>query len=110
MSVLKKTFYENSDNRNKACEIRRKVLEKKPNICSKENNGMFGKKHSEITRKKLSEKRKKRITKDSTRQLMSNNRKYRIWITNGCKTKMIQPSQLIVYEQEGWRKGRTLLD
>ena len=106
--MLKKIFYENSDNRNKACEIRRKVLEKNPNICSRENNGMFGKKHSEITRKKLSEKRKRRITKDSTRQLISNNMRYRIWITNGCKSKMIQSAQWIDYEQDGWKKGRSL--
>lgn len=109
MSEARKKYYEKSpENRENARKIRQKVLKEKPDLCSGKNNGMFGKKHSEITRKKLSEKRKKRETKNSTRQLMSMNRKCKLWITNGQQTKMIHLAQWIDYEKDGWWRGRKL--
>lgn len=56
----------------------------------------------------LSEKRKKRITKNSTREIMSKNRSGKIWITSpdGNLCKHLKPSDANEYIVNGWVHGR----
>lgn len=94
-----------------------------------EKNGMYGKHHTEETRKKmrenhvkeLSEEHKQKVSQslignqrakgkhwtlgDETRQKLSNALKGRIIINNGVIIKRIKPEDLSFYEQQGFVKG-----
>lgn len=62
-------------------------------LSSGENNGMYGKHHS-----------------NQTKQLIRDSKKGKIWITNlkTLKTKFINPEDLNLYIEQGWEKGRLI--
>lgn len=62
-------------------------------LSSGENNGMYGKHHS-----------------NKTKELIRNSKKGKIWITNlkTLKTKFINPEDLNLYIEQGWEKGRLI--
>lgn len=64
-------------------------------------------KNSEI-RKNLSEKRKLRKTTQKTKDLMSANRKDKVWITSPdkCQTKHLHKAEIQKYLNEGWTEER----
>lgn len=68
-------------------------------LISGTRNGMYGKKHSEATIEKM-----KKPKSDSTKKLMSESRKGKIWINNGVEQKCIHPDDLQNYI--GYEKGR----
>lgn len=62
-------------------------------LSSGENNGMYGRHHS-----------------DQTKELIRDSKKGKIWITNlkTLKTKFINPEDLNLYIEQGWEKGRLI--
>ena len=69
-------------------------------ITSGENNPFYGKKHTKESKSKMTQ-----------AKLGSNNPgANKIWITRGTQNKRVHPSELDVYIQEGWKKGRYVTD
>jgi len=75
-------------------------------------SGMFGKRHSAETRKKLSEKAKSYKSPNpnghstGTKKKISQYRKNSVWIHKGNTEKSVLKSELIFWEDAGWLKGR----
>lgn len=65
----------------------------------KNSKGFLNKKHSEETKKIISEKNKGRVS--ST--------KNKIWINNNKERKIINPKELKFYLNDGWKQGRKIL-
>lgn len=64
-------------------------------LSSGSGNGMYGKKHSDETKKLIGEKNKLSMTG-------------RVRITNGEINKIVKPDELEYYFANGWYKGRTM--
>ena len=66
----------------------------------------IGKKHSDVTKQKISNSNKGKKFSDEHRCKISNNRKGRIFITNGIITKSIKEDELVNYDVTLWKRGR----
>ena len=70
----------------------------------------LGTKHSDETRDRMSKSRKgKRFSDEHKRKLsesVSRGKKGKAWVNKDGKTRIIDPSQLDAYLQDGWSKGR----
>lgn len=81
---------------------------KKPRRMS----GMYGKHHSEETKKKLSEKGKSYKNpkpnghSEASRKKISEYRKNCVWICRNGRTKFVSKAELVFWEDAGWVKGR----
>lgn len=72
---------------------------------SGEKNGFYGRKHSEESKKKMSDSAKGRKASDDTKQLLSSQRLGRRWINNGKENKFVKPEDLESYLSNGWTFG-----
>ena len=74
-------------------------------ITSGDHNPFYGKKHSEISKKKMSERARGRKASIQTKQLLSSQRLGRKWINNGKENKFVKPDDLEKYLLNGWLLG-----
>lgn len=71
-------------------------------------NGMYGHKHSEEAKQKISEKMKGQKPAPISEQGMQNIVKSKLgkkWINNGTEQKYVLPEELDLYLENGWNKG-----
>jgi hypothetical protein len=76
-------------------------------VTSGKNNGMYGKKHTEATRQKITSALLGKPLKEETKKIISVIFSNRIWVNNGSKNKRIEKNELQKYIKKGFREGRT---
>jgi hypothetical protein len=100
--ILMKEFWSDPEKKKKRGQNITKILlnldEDKKNRMRNGSNSWIGKKHSEETKEKISEKAKKRIGE-------KNSQYGTCWITNGSKNRKIRKGDII---PQGWNLGRKL--
>lgn len=86
--------------------ITESTREKLKIVNSGENNGMYGKKHLQETKNKISKSLIGKPLTESTKNKISQVFKKRLWINNGNNELRIEEKDLTFYENQGYVLGR----
>jgi hypothetical protein len=78
-------------------------------VSSGKNNAMYGKKHTEATRQKITSALLGKPLKEETKNKLSQITAERIWINDGVANKRIILSELENYKKKGFFRGRAPL-
>jgi group I intron endonuclease len=93
-----KKMWKNNDYRNKIIEVIRNTMINNHRLGKIKYDTFTGKKHTEISKRKMSDSKKGRGIGENNSQFGT------MWITNGIENKKIKKSDII---PNNWKKGRT---